>query len=160
MTAHPKLSVLAVAVALGFGLACTGTATTTAPTEVPTPPEVPPPAPDKPTNGRTELGAKLFDAAESAHHCSGEEPTDDQRAQQLAKCVEEGRAEALNLLATATDSDLPAGELAVVRLYIDDTLSDDTKRKLCATLGEGDLLPDSLVDDEVRMTACAALAQH
>jgi hypothetical protein len=111
-----------------------------------------------PTGGDAPPAAaaqELLAAAEAAHHCSGEEAYDDARRAYLAQCVADNMATARRLLPAVAPASLPPGAYAAVRLFVDETLSEDDVRALCRSLPDGDFLPEQRVDDEVKLSRCA-----
>lgn len=124
----------------------------------PPPPPAPAPAPaPAPTATRSATGEQAFAAADRAHHCAGEGGEgDEERTKFLVACIDEATRQGRELLPKLTDADLPPRELAAVRLYLDPNLSDADKRAACAALGAEDL-PDTLLDDEVRLATCGVL---
>lgn len=99
-------------------------------------------------------GASLLEAAELAHHCSGESPYDDERAAFLKRCIEDNLARARALLAAGEGRTFEARHLAAVRLFVEPELTEVQRRELCSVLGTEELA-DSQLDDEARAGTCA-----
>jgi hypothetical protein len=98
----------------------------------------------------------LLESAEAAHHCAGEEATDAARAAELQRCIDTNLQTARALLPAVTaSSSMQPTTLAVVRLFVDDTLTAATRQELCAIVPPTDFL-DGLLDDEAR-AACGIL---
>jgi hypothetical protein len=109
-----------------------------------------PPTPASAT--RPNSAAEMVSAAETAHHCAGEEPYDADRAKFLRECIAESLQTARAILPTVTDADLDPGLLAAVRLYVQQGLTQEQKISLCAALPSKDMA--TMLDDEARAVAC------
>jgi len=103
------------------------------------------------TSGSSSSGdaARLVALAESGHHCAGEEPYDEERSAFLANCVQTSLAEARPLLARLAPGALAPADLAVVRLFVEEALTSEETKTLCAQVPAEDFMP-GLLDDEAR----------
>jgi len=95
---------------------------------------------------------ELHEAADAAHHCMGEEPTDEARATFLRACADDNLARARALLpGVIAAKSIDDRSVAVFRLFLEEPVSSDERAALCARVPSTDFMA-SLVDDEVRAT--------
>ncbi len=91
----------------------------------------------------------LLQAAQAAHHCAGEDATDEARAAELTTCVENNKLTARRLLpGVMAAGSMQPSTLAILRLFIDENAGAQHDA-LCAQVPATDVL-EGLLDDEAR----------
>ncbi len=106
---------------------------------------------DRPATRQDVL--RLLESAEAAQQCAGEEATNAARVAELRTCVDTNLQTARALLpAVMASSSMQPTTLAVVRLFVDDTLTAAARQHLCTVVPATDFL-EGLLDDEAR-TSC------